>query len=64
MALPNMGGLDRTLAFTALLDRGKPCGPEDVTRLLEAYSRWFGTGPLKAGRNDLRTYTRDHYKGA
>lgn len=61
MALPNMGGLERSCAFTALLDQGKPASPDDVTKLLDAYSRWFGNGPLKAGKNDLYTYTRDHY---
>lgn len=62
MALPNMGGLERSLAFTALLDQGKPCGPGDVTRLLDAYDRWLGGHPVKAGQTDLWTYARDHYK--
>lgn len=62
MALPNMGGLDRSLAFTALLDQGKPCSPDDVTALLRAYDTWLADRPVKAGKTDLWTYTRDHYR--
>lgn len=62
MALPNMGGLERSCAFTALLDQGKPCGPADVTRLLDAYDRWLDDRPVKAGKTDLWAYARDHYR--
>jgi len=62
MALPNMGGLERSCAFTALLDQGKPAGPDDVTALLRAYDVWLAGRPVKAGQTDLWTYTRDHYR--
>jgi hypothetical protein len=62
MALPDMGGLDRSLAFTALLDKGLPCETDDVTALLSAYDRWLADRPLRAGTNDLWTYTREHYR--
>src|SRR6185312_8308522 len=62
MALPPMGGLERSAAFTALHDAGLPCETADVTALLEAYDRWLDNAPLKAGQNDLWLYTRRYYR--
>jgi hypothetical protein len=62
MALPHMGGLERSLAFSILLEQGKPCEPADVTALLSAYDRWLADRPVKVGVTDLWTYTRVHYR--
>lgn len=62
MALQNPGGLNRSLAFTALHDAGLPCDPDDVTALLASYEAWMDGREFKAGVSDIWTYTRTVYQ--
>jgi hypothetical protein len=69
MALPYMGGMERSLAFTALLDVSRDFrdlesreGTEAITQFLEDYAKFFGVygrdGRVEMGKTDIYTYAR------
>lgn len=64
MALPYMGGLERSCAFTVLHDAGMPCESSDVTELLASYDAWLADRPVQNGATDLWTYGRERFHQA
>lgn len=72
MALPNMGGMERSLAFTALLEAKRAgftqqeveTGPEAVTELLEAYSEFMDKhgNTVIAGVTDLWSFAQGYVR--
>ncbi len=60
-----MRDLDRTLAFTALLDLSPAfrelsldAGSGTITRFLDEYYEWLDGRPFVAGRDDIYSYAK------
>jgi len=62
--LPNMGGLERSCAFTALLDNSPAFARADdrdgsiVTRFLNDYAGWLNDRAVKMGKTDIYTFSK------
>ena len=72
MAIPDMGGLERSCAFTALLEarhhgytqQEVRADPEAVSELLEAYSDFMDKhgNKVEVGVTDLWSFTRGYVR--